>query len=200
MVDTPGWCPSSNVSSVLAEIARGVSMCPPGPHAFLLVIPADRPFTEEDKKATSELMDMISKSVWRNTIVVFTYGDSLKDKSIEEYIESEGDNLKCLLEKCEYRYHVMNCYGEESHSQVSVLLKKVDELIVRNRGKPFRPEGKKPSGFHWFPRPKTLTEDEWIKREDDLIDRMLAAVVAEPEIKPVEGRDGSIDFHIPNSK
>ena len=170
-------------------------MTSPGPHGFLLVVPANRPFTEEDRKATSKYMSIIGESVWRHTIVVFTRGDWLGDRSVEEYIESEGDNLRWLVEKCGNRYHVLSCYGDVSSSQVSELLEKVDEMMVRNRGKPFCREVEQSS------QSKTLTEDEWIKREDDLIERMLKAVVAEPDTKPIEMRDGSLDIHfVPNSK
>ena len=199
----PGWCTSLGDASVWVEqeIERGVSMISPGPHGFLLVVPVDRAFTEEDRKATSKYMNIIGESVWRHTIVVFTRGDWLGDRSVEEFIESEGDNLRWLVEKCGNRYHVLSFSHDDSSSQVSELLEKVDEMMVRNRGKPFCREGEQASASKWFPRRKTLTEDEWIKREDDLIERMLKAVVAEPDTKPIEMRDGSLDIHIvPNSR
>lgn len=200
MVDTPGWGTVFDDASVLVEqeIARGVSMCSSGIHAFLLVVPANRPFTEEDRKATSKYISIIGKSVWRYTILIFTSGDWLRDKSIEEYIESEGENLRWLVEKCGNRYHVLSCY-DQSVYEVSKLFEKIDEVIVRNRGKPFNSVKDQSPAFKWLPWKKTLTEDEWIKREDDLIERMLKAVVAVPDVKPLEARDGSIDFLHPNS-
>ncbi|XP_041947046.1 GTPase IMAP family member 8-like [Alosa sapidissima] len=202
VVDTPGWSTSTDDASVLVEeeIARGVSMCLPGPHGFLLVIPANKPFTEEDKKATTKYMNIIGESAWRHTVLVFTCGDWLGNKSVEEYIESEGDNLKWLVEKCGNRYHLLNNFVDTTESQLSQvrkLLEKIDEMIVRNREKVFCPVAKQSSPFNWF-RKKTFTEDEWLKREDDLVERMLRAVVEEPEKKPVEARDGSIVISIPN--
>ncbi|XP_062373181.1 GTPase IMAP family member 8-like [Sardina pilchardus] len=203
VVDTPGWYTSTNDASVLVEeeIARGVSMCLPGPHGFLLVIPANKPFTEEDKEVTTKYMNIIGKSVWKHTIIVFTYGDWLGERSVEEYIESEGNKLKWLMEKCGNRYHILNCYDnrESRLSQVSELLGKVDEMIVRNRGKVFCPVAKLSSPFNWF-RKNTFTEEEWIKREDDLIERLLKAMVAKPDKKPVEARDGSFVFDFPNMR
>ena len=135
----PAWCTSLGDASVWVEqeIERGVSMISPGQHGFLLVVPVDRAFTEEDRKATSKYMNIIGKSVWRHTIVLFTWGEWLGDKTIEEYIESEGDNLRWLVEKCGNRYHVLSIFHDDSSSQVSELLEKVDEMMVRNRGKPF---------------------------------------------------------------
>ena len=111
-------------------------MTSPGPHGFLLVVPVDRPFTEEDRKATSKYMSIIGESVWRHTIVVFTRGDWLGDRSVEEYIESEGDNLRWLVEKCGNRYHVLDKYRRED-VQVTELLEKIEEMVAGNSGNHF---------------------------------------------------------------
>ncbi|XP_063060701.1 GTPase IMAP family member 8-like [Engraulis encrasicolus] len=199
VVNTPSWSTAPDDASVLVEqeIARGVSMFSPGPHAFLLVIPADESFTQEDREATLKHMARIGQNVWKHTILLFTWRDWLGEKSVEEFIVSEGGDLRLLVEKCGYRYHALSFYEDDFTSQVSKLLEKVDELMVRNRGKPFAPEEKQSKLLRFQ---KTLTEEEWIKREDDLIERMLKAVVTEPDTSAVAARDGSIPISIPDSK
>uniref|UniRef100_A0A672PIA7 AIG1-type G domain-containing protein n=1 Tax=Sinocyclocheilus grahami TaxID=75366 RepID=A0A672PIA7_SINGR len=53
-----------------------------------------------------------------HTIVLFTHGDSLLETSIEQHIESEGQDLQWLLDKCGNRYHVLNNQNRSDHTQI----------------------------------------------------------------------------------
>uniref|UniRef100_A0A671L420 AIG1-type G domain-containing protein n=1 Tax=Sinocyclocheilus anshuiensis TaxID=1608454 RepID=A0A671L420_9TELE len=90
------------------EIVLSVSQCPSGPHAVLLIIRVDTRFKETERKALQGHLDLLGERVWSHTIVLFTRGDSLLDTSIEQHIESEGQDLQWLLDKCGNRYHVLN--------------------------------------------------------------------------------------------
>uniref|UniRef100_W5LIL7 AIG1-type G domain-containing protein n=1 Tax=Astyanax mexicanus TaxID=7994 RepID=W5LIL7_ASTMX len=85
VVDTPGWSATSSENT--KEIVNSVSLCPPGPHAFIIVVSAKERFTNEDQEALKKLMANFGERVWRHTLVLFTSGDWLKNKPIEEYIE-----------------------------------------------------------------------------------------------------------------
>ncbi|XP_062867333.1 GTPase IMAP family member 4 [Trichomycterus rosablanca] len=174
IVDTPGWSSSSLESAV--HILQSTSLCPPGPHAFILVLSARESFTNEDQQTLEALMKKFEDKVWRHTLLLFSHGSWLKDRSIEEYIECEGNGLEWLLNKCEGRYHVLDNYDWGDKSQVKDLLEKINEMVVRNRGQHFIPKQKKGLNIQdLFQRPKLLTEEEWRQKEDELIQRMFKA-------------------------
>ncbi|XP_008280206.1 GTPase IMAP family member 8-like isoform X2 [Stegastes partitus] len=136
VVDAPGW--SSSLS--LTEIPEGdkqrfklnPSKCPPGPNAFLLVVPIDAAFSVEQRRILEEHMKLLGDRVWRYTMVLFTCGDFLGEKTIEQHIESEGEALKWLIGRCRDRYHVFNNKEKTNTSQVSLLLEKIDEMVWHN--------------------------------------------------------------------
>ncbi|KAL4000227.1 NACHT, LRR and PYD domains-containing protein 1 [Sarotherodon galilaeus] len=144
VIDAPGW--SSSLS--LAEIPEGdkqrfklnASKCPPGPNAFLLVIPVDSAFSLEQKTSVEEHMKLLGERVWRYTMVLFTCGDYLGEKTIEQHIESEGQALKWLIEKCLNRYHVFNNKDKSNLSQVTKLLQKIEEMVCYNGGSYYKVE------------------------------------------------------------
>ncbi|KAG5849705.1 hypothetical protein ANANG_G00074570 [Anguilla anguilla] len=65
-------------------------------------------------------------------MVLFTYGDGLRKKTIEELISSDT-NLQQLLEKCGNRYHVFNNQQMENRTQVSKLLQKIDKMVATEK-------------------------------------------------------------------
>src|SRR4029434_10393260 len=111
IVEAPGWSKDINLKDTpeltKQQIVLSVSLCPPGPHAVLLVIPVHKSFTEDERGILQEHFELLGESVWSHTMVLFTYGDWLGDTTIEQYIESEGA-LQSLIEKCGNRYHVFN--------------------------------------------------------------------------------------------
>lgn len=92
------------------ELLQALSLCGHGgPHVVLLVIPL-LDFTEPERRAVERRMEILTSAVWRHTIVLFTFGDLLrgKGKSVQEHIQSGGSALHWLMEKCRYRYYVMD--------------------------------------------------------------------------------------------
>ncbi|KAG7488460.1 hypothetical protein MATL_G00032840 [Megalops atlanticus] len=122
------------------EILRTMSLCPPGPHALLLVIPADTAYTERHWRALLDHILCLSENVWRHTIVLFSFGDRLADTTIEEHIEREGWFLQWLVDKCGNRYHVFNNKDRGDGTQVKQLLEKVEEMVAENDGQHFCPD------------------------------------------------------------
>uniref|UniRef100_A0A4W5Q9J4 Si:ch211-214j24.15 n=1 Tax=Hucho hucho TaxID=62062 RepID=A0A4W5Q9J4_9TELE len=135
VVDTPGWWMNylSEDSPVFdrQEIVCSVSLCSPGPHALLLMMRVDRSFTETYRRAVQEHLELITDTVWAHIIILFNFGDWLGDTTIEQHIESEGEALQWLVEKCGNRYHVLN-NRSNSGFQVTELMRKIEELMSCN--------------------------------------------------------------------
>ncbi|XP_076009638.1 GTPase IMAP family member 8-like [Genypterus blacodes] len=140
VIDTPGWCKNSSCTKeVDKQIVRGLSFCPTGVHAVLLVVPLDMSFREAQLAAIEEHVNLFDVSVWKHAIVVFTYGDNLAEKSIEEHIEREPVNLRRLVDKCENRYHVINNKNNADMSQITDLFEKIEEMMAGNDDRLFIP-------------------------------------------------------------
>uniref|UniRef100_A0A8B9LVM6 AIG1-type G domain-containing protein n=2 Tax=Astyanax mexicanus TaxID=7994 RepID=A0A8B9LVM6_ASTMX len=134
VLDTPSWFkyfPSQySPAWIKSEILKNQTLT--SPHCILLVIPGDTSFKEEQKKVIEENMSFLGEQVWRHTVVLFTWGDILGDLPIEEHIESEGEALQWVIDKCENRYHVFNNKERGNRAQVTELLQKIDEMMTRN--------------------------------------------------------------------
>lgn len=197
VVDTPGW--STSTMKNAQEILRSVAVCSPGPHAFLLVLPVHESFTKKSQQTVEDLMNHFRENIWRNTIIVF-FRKWWRDRPVEEYIVCEGEALQDLVRKCGNRYHVM-MNDWSNRSQVRVLLKMIEQMVARNRGEHFTLEN--PTAT-MHSESKTLTEEEWNKRKDELIEKMLNAAVVDLDTKkikkPFPRKRHSFDWPIPSSK
>ncbi|XP_040012509.1 GTPase IMAP family member 8 [Xiphias gladius] len=134
VVDTPGWwmnylCDESTVFDK-REMVFGLSLCPPGPHVLLLVIRMDRAFSETYRRAAQEHLQLISAGIWSRVIVLFGFGDWLAGTTAEQYIESEGEPLRWLVERCGNRYHVLNNKTKGDGFQVRELIGKIEEMLA----------------------------------------------------------------------
>ncbi|KAL2078692.1 hypothetical protein ACEWY4_026377 [Coilia grayii] len=137
VVEAPGWWKSYTVERTperdKREIVLSVSLCPPGPHALLLVIDVSESFTETHRRAVQKHLELLGETIWSHTIVLFTYGDWLGDTSIEQHIESGGEALQWVVEKCGNRYHVVDNRKSDG-GQVTELLEKIEEMVTGNGG------------------------------------------------------------------
>ncbi|KAK0130801.1 GTPase IMAP family member 2 [Merluccius polli] len=144
VVDTPGWewyYPLNSTSDwVRRETLRSATLCPPGPHALLLVVRSCASVTEAFLGQIAEHLQPLGEGVWDHTLVLFTRGDELNLASVEQRILSGGGRaLRKLLEKCGNRYHVLDNRGKGDGRQVRELLRKTEEMA--ERGGHFGPDG-----------------------------------------------------------
>lgn len=96
----------------------GAILCPPGPHAILLVVSVTQPFTETQKRAAEEQLGALGGGTWRYSMVLFTGVDKLqKGVFIEEHISITGEALQWLVERCGSRYNVFSSCLSFSLSQ-----------------------------------------------------------------------------------
>ncbi|KAI4876254.1 hypothetical protein NFI96_032857, partial [Prochilodus magdalenae] len=146
VVEAPGWWinePVEDSSELLKqEMVLSVSLCPPGPHAVLLIIRVDCVLKKNYRRILEGYLKLLSDTVWSHTIVLFTFGDYLGDTPIEQHIESEGKELQWLVEKCGNRYHVLNNKNRSDGTQVTELLEKIEEMVAANSGRHFEVDRK----------------------------------------------------------
>ncbi|XP_060761368.1 GTPase IMAP family member 7-like [Neoarius graeffei] len=132
LIDTPGWFDTSlQQSEVTEEVPRYLTMCSPGPHAFLLIIPIAR-FTEEQQKTLDMIEAVFEKNISDHTIIIFTHEDELKGKSIEQFISEQGQRIQDVIKRFGSRFLAFNNKNPENRDQVEWLLKKLDEMLEHN--------------------------------------------------------------------
>ncbi|XP_026054572.1 GTPase IMAP family member 7-like [Carassius auratus] len=134
MIDTPGLFDTElSNEEIQREISNCISMILPGPHVFLLLIPLGR-FTEEEATSVKIIQEMFGENSLKYTIVLFTRGDDLNEKTIEQYLADPGSGLKNLIDECGNRFHVFNNKETRDQTQVTELLQKIDNMVKENGG------------------------------------------------------------------
>ncbi|MGH0185734.1 UNVERIFIED_CONTAM: hypothetical protein FKN15_018861 [Acipenser sinensis] len=138
VVDTPDLLHTDRV-----EIERCVSLSAPGPHAFLLVIRVyPKKMIDTDRESIVErycesfdkVQELFGERAVRNTMILFTRGDKLEGRTIEQHIEEAGEELQQRVEKCGNRYHVLNNLDRSDRTQVTQLLDKIDNMVKGSGG------------------------------------------------------------------
>ncbi|XP_041830332.1 GTPase IMAP family member 9-like [Melanotaenia boesemani] len=136
VIDTPGFfhthlCPQE----VMAEVGQCVSLYSPGPHVFLVTLQISR-FTQEERETLEWIKARFGPEVFRFSMVLFTWGDQLQSKSIEDFLE-ESPELSEFVSSCHGGHHIFdNSRQDETteHSQVMQLIRKVEKIVEKNGG------------------------------------------------------------------
>ncbi|XP_070964928.1 GTPase IMAP family member 4-like [Oncorhynchus clarkii lewisi] len=129
VVDTPGWDTVKYTSThIKQEIKNSVTLCPPGPHALLLVVPIGDPLSSAERKAIRYHMELLSVRAWKFTMVLFVSEAEEKCTSIAQ--NQMIDRAKSILAKCGDRHHLLEC--GDSPPQISELLMKIDAMVAEN--------------------------------------------------------------------
>ncbi|XP_035285085.1 GTPase IMAP family member 7-like [Anguilla anguilla] len=132
VIDTPGLFDTELTNDrIIEEITQCISMSSPGPHVFLVVIQIGR-FTPEEQETVEIIQESFGAESAKYTMALFTHGDKLKKKTIEEFL-SKNPKLAEFIDQCRGGYHVFN--NEDTNpSQVLELLKKIDKMVTINGG------------------------------------------------------------------
>lgn len=137
VVDTPGILDTSkSAESIRTEIAKCIQVSSPGPHAFLLVIQIGR-FTKEEENCVQALEKIFGPEASKYMIIVFTRGDELKGRSIQDYVKTGHPKLREVINRCGNRYHLFNNKKRRDRRQVVELIKKIDDMVAANGGTHF---------------------------------------------------------------
>lgn len=135
VVDTPGLFDTTlSNKDVQQEIVKCVSLSAPGPHVFIIVLSIGR-ITQEELDTLDLIETTFGPRAGMFCLVLFTRGDDLGKKSIQDYIgNSKNAKLKKLLRDCGDRFHVFNNKDKTNHTQVTELLKKINKMVSMNKG------------------------------------------------------------------
>ncbi|XP_028824297.1 LOW QUALITY PROTEIN: trichohyalin-like [Denticeps clupeoides] len=134
VVDTPGWewyySANGTPAWVSRETARSVLMCPPGPHAILIVLRSSTSVTEDHHRQIEEHVGMLGEGAWHHVMLLFTRGDEMGATSLEQRIRNGSGALRKLLQKCGNRYHVIESRRKvDDGTQVKDLLGKLERMV-----------------------------------------------------------------------
>lgn len=140
VVDTPGILDTSkSAESIKREIAKCIQVSSPGPHVFLLVLQIGR-FTKEEENCVQALEEIFGPYASNHMIVLFTRGDELRGKTIQEYVQAGHPKLRELINRCGNRYHVFNNKKRLDRRQVVQLIRMIDLMVAANGGSHFSDE------------------------------------------------------------
>ncbi|KAM3623909.1 uncharacterized protein V6R79_017021 [Siganus canaliculatus] len=106
-------------------------MSEPGPHIFLLVIRLDVRLTEEEKNTVKWIQENFGVDASKYTLVLFTRGDELKEKSIEKYLQESSELIE-VIRGCSTRYAVFDNTHPENPTQVADLFEEIDKIVFLN--------------------------------------------------------------------
>lgn len=120
VMDTPGCF------SVTSELT--MASC-----AVLLVVNVSSSFKGSHWVAMEKQLEAGGGQLWGRTVLLFSHGDWLGDTSIEQRIESEGELLQKLVEKCGNRYLVLDNKHRGDGAQVAELIELMEETLVEER-------------------------------------------------------------------
>uniref|UniRef100_A0A3Q3L2Z8 AIG1-type G domain-containing protein n=1 Tax=Mastacembelus armatus TaxID=205130 RepID=A0A3Q3L2Z8_9TELE len=134
VIDTPGLFETDrNKEEIVREILKCVKLQEPGPHAFVCVVPLGR-MTQEDQDTNTLIETKFGPRVWDYTIVLFTHGDRLEGKTINQVITECDENLRSFIRKCSGGFHVFNNKQPEDQDQVASFISKIQTLVALNGG------------------------------------------------------------------
>jgi len=137
VVDTPGWwwmyTREDTPKLDQIEIQNSVHLCPPGPHAFLLVIPFDIHLPQISKPSLKEHLELFGAEVFTRTIVLITSPVPCSDKNVESK-KKRSPTLQWILQQCGNRRHVLNISNKQDSAQVLKLFEKIEAVVADNEG------------------------------------------------------------------
>ncbi|KAM6966183.1 LOW QUALITY PROTEIN: GTPase IMAP family member 7-like [Tautogolabrus adspersus] len=137
VIDSPGFFNTHlSPQEVMSEVGRCVVLSSPGPHVFLVTLRPGR-FTSEERDALEWIRATFGPGVTRFTVMLFTWGDHLRGKPIQDFLEM-SDELSEFVSSCRGGHHVFDNSKQdktsESSQQVTQLLEKIHRMVESNGG------------------------------------------------------------------
>ncbi|XP_048093159.1 GTPase IMAP family member 3-like, partial [Alosa alosa] len=133
VVDTPDWfCSGLSEKDMRQDVGLCVHLSAPGPHAFLLLIPVE-PSEGEERRMLEKMEDIFGEGCWGHTLILFTHAEGLRERSVEELLQTGSQELQQLVEKCGNRCHLLNIKDRPDDTKITQLLEKIEEMVSRNR-------------------------------------------------------------------
>uniref|UniRef100_A0A8C1U1R8 AIG1-type G domain-containing protein n=2 Tax=Cyprinus carpio TaxID=7962 RepID=A0A8C1U1R8_CYPCA len=130
LVELPALCNTLlSEEDVMRQTLRCVSLCHPGVHAFLLIIP-DAPLTDEDKAEMEEIQRIFSSKINKHIMVLRIKEKNVFSKLISKISLFHSSATESSLQSFEGHQFVL-----ENSSQVPDLLQDVENMLQENRGR-----------------------------------------------------------------
>ncbi|KAK7883154.1 hypothetical protein WMY93_029328 [Mugilogobius chulae] len=82
---------------------------------------------EKDRAKVEKYLSVLGADVWRKMLVLFTFGDELRGKSIQEHVTKQGQSLQWLMQRCGYRHHVIETSLTDDY-QLEQLMDKIKNM------------------------------------------------------------------------
>nr|XP_055050066.1 GTPase IMAP family member 4 isoform X1 [Misgurnus anguillicaudatus] len=171
VVDTPGWewfniqGTAASTWTLKKEMIRSMTLCHPGAHALLLVVPLSFSFSERERCAIEEHVELFGPEAWSYSLVLFTILDikQLRGSSPQQEV-LENEELHRLVRKCGGRFHALYSKPQGTKDQVAGLLTKIKKMVANNGESVLSSE-------EILERAKEREEEEKRKEEEDRIKR-----------------------------
>ncbi|XP_051904480.1 GTPase IMAP family member 7-like [Hippocampus zosterae] len=137
VIDTPGFFHTHlSTQEVIGEVGRCVAPSTLGPHVFLVTLQLGR-FTQEESDVLQWIKATFGPEATRFTLVLFTWGDQLRGKRVEEFLE-QNDELSAFVSSCNGSFHVFDNSQRRNTTpcsqQVEQLLTKINKIVESNGG------------------------------------------------------------------
>lgn len=97
---------------------------------LLLVVNVSSSFRDSQEEALEKQLEAAGAGAWSRTVVLFSHGDWMGPTSIERRMESEGEPLRRLVEKCQNRYHVLDNKDWGHGAQVEELVELMEQTLL----------------------------------------------------------------------
>ncbi|XP_041656682.1 GTPase IMAP family member 8-like [Cheilinus undulatus] len=139
VVDTPGLTGRTlTPKKLFEEIMGSIKMADPGPHAFVIVVKIGRIYDMEIKMF--ELVEkLFGKDTQKYVMVLFTYGDELRGRSISDMIDGNR-HVRQLVSRSAGRFYVFDNTRRANRMQVIELLNQIDGIFRASGGKHYTPK------------------------------------------------------------
>ncbi|XP_058624303.1 GTPase IMAP family member 8-like [Onychostoma macrolepis] len=138
IIDTPGFF---NTQLTDEEMKKQMTKClylsHPGPHVFLLVINLET-FREEQRNFVEQIQENFGAQAFKFTMVLFIGREKVSRRVLNQIQESE--ETQKILNYFKGRFYVINSKNECDPSQITRLLKVIDEIVKNNGGQNYSNE------------------------------------------------------------
>ncbi|KAK9978722.1 hypothetical protein ABG768_020461 [Culter alburnus] len=112
---------------VMRQTLRCVSLCHPGVHVFLLIVP-DAPLNNEDKAEMEEIQRIFSSRINKHMMILIM-------QSSEHHTAELDEETQSVIESFGGRHHFFGL-----NTQVSTLMENIEKMLEENRGEFFSTE------------------------------------------------------------
>lgn len=156
LVETPDWfCSRLPERDMRQDVGLCVQLSAPGPHAFLLVIPVE-PTEGLEKRMLEKMEDIFGEACWGNTLLLFVHAEGLRERSMEELLQTGSHKLQQLVNKCGNRCHLLSIKDRADDTNFTRLLEKIEEMSKNKE--PFY-------SSHTYQRAERLKEESLVKAQ-----------------------------------